>query len=118
MTNYKPKYLKKEKELEEKIKQLDTLVAERGKYQASLSKLRAMDLQIKTRAEALLEMPHASPASSLLSAQILQRRIEKAMCLCQEMIKNLNQSKTFDDSFKEKEILQIKLCVEENDKFQ
>ncbi|XP_025298589.1 nesprin-2 isoform X2 [Canis lupus dingo] len=106
----------KEKELEEKIKQLDTLVAERGKYQASLSKLRAMDLQIKTRAEALLEMPHASPASSLLSAQILQRRIEKAMCLCQEMIKNLNQSKTFDDSFKEKEILQIKLCVEENDK--
>ncbi|XP_077909922.1 nesprin-2 isoform X1 [Halichoerus grypus] len=106
----------KEKELEEKIKQLDTFVAEHGKYQASLSKLRAMDLQIKKRAEAVLGMPHTSPESSLLSAQILKRRIEKAMCLCQEIIEKLNESKAFDDSFKEKEILQIKLYAEENDK--
>lgn len=106
----------KEKELEEKIKQLDIFMAEYGKYQASLNKLRAVDLQIKKRAEAVLGTPPTSPESSLLSAQILKRRIEKAMCLCQEIIKKLNESKTFDDSFKEKEILQIKLYAEENDR--
>ncbi|XP_044087705.1 nesprin-2 isoform X6 [Neovison vison] len=106
----------KEKELEEKIKQLDIFMAEYGKYQASLNKLRAVDLQIKKRAEAVLGTPPTSPESSLLSAQILKRRIEKAMCLCQEIIKKLNESKAFDDSFKEKEILQIKLYAEENDR--
>lgn len=106
----------KEKELEEKIRQLDVFMAEHGKYQASLSQLKAMDLQIKKRAEGVLGVPHPSPESSLLSAHILEWRIEKAMCLCQEIIKKLNESKAFDDSFKEKEILRIKLYAEENDK--
>nr|XP_060475711.1 nesprin-2 [Panthera onca] len=107
--------VEKEKELEEKIKQLADHVADRGRYQASLSKLRAMDLQIKKRAEAVLEMPQTSPESSLLDAQILNRRIEKAMCLCQEILKTLNESKAFDDTFKEKEMPRIKLYAEEND---
>uniref|UniRef100_A0A673TZC2 Spectrin repeat containing nuclear envelope protein 2 n=1 Tax=Suricata suricatta TaxID=37032 RepID=A0A673TZC2_SURSU len=106
----------KEKELEEKIKQLDTFVADHGRYQASLSKLRDMDLQIKKRAEAVLEMVQTSPESSVLDAQILSRRIEKAMGLCQKIIKKLNESNVFDDTFKEKEILRIKLYAEENDK--
>ncbi|XP_025775123.1 nesprin-2 [Puma concolor] len=108
--------VEKEKELEEKIKQLADHVADHGRYQASLSKLRAMDLQIKKRAEAVLEMPQTSPESSLLDAQILNRRIEKAMCLCQEILKKLNESKAFDDTFKEKEMPRIKLYAEENDK--
>lgn len=106
----------KEKELEEKIKQLDTFMVEYGKYQASLSKLRAMDLQIKNRAEAVLKAPNISPESSLLSAQILNQRIEKAMCLYYDIIKTLSENKAFSDSFKEKEILQIKRYAEENDK--
>ncbi|XP_044915977.1 nesprin-2 isoform X3 [Felis catus] len=108
--------VEKEKELEEKIKQLADHVADHGRYQASLSKLRAMDLQIKKRAEAVLEMPQTSPERSLLDAQILNRRIEKAMCLCQEILKKLNESKAFDDTFKEKEMPRIKLYAEENDK--
>ncbi|KAJ8788309.1 hypothetical protein J1605_000365 [Eschrichtius robustus] len=108
--------LEKEKELEEKIKQLDTFVAEYGKYQASLGKLRAMDLQVKKRAEALLTTPNTPPESSLLNAQILNQRIRKVMCLYHEIIKKLSENKDFDDSFKEKEVLQIKLYAEENDK--
>lgn len=106
----------KEKEVEEKIKQLDTFVAEYGKYQASLSKLRRMDLQIKKRAEAVLETPNPSPENSLFSAHILSQRIEKALCFNHEIIKKLSENKAFGDSFKEKEILQLKLYAEENDK--
>uniref|UniRef100_A0A2K5XMG3 Spectrin repeat containing nuclear envelope protein 2 n=1 Tax=Mandrillus leucophaeus TaxID=9568 RepID=A0A2K5XMG3_MANLE len=106
----------KEKELEEKIKQLDTFEEEHGKYQALLSKMRAIDLQIKKMTEVVLKAPDSSPESRLLNAQILSQRIEKAKCLCDEIIKNLNENKVFDDSFKEKEILQIKLNAEENDK--
>lgn len=108
--------LEKEKELEEKIKQLDTFVAEYGKYQASLGKLRAMDLQVKKRTEALLTTPDTPPESSLLNAQILNQRIRKVMCLYHEIIKKLSENKDFDDSFKEKEMLQIKLYAEESDK--
>ncbi|XP_022426107.2 nesprin-2 isoform X3 [Delphinapterus leucas] len=108
--------LEKEKELEEKIKQLDTFVAEYGKYQASLGKLRAMDLQVKKRTEALLTTPNTPPESSLLNAQILNQRIRKVMCLYHEIIKKLSENKDFDDSFKEKEMLQIKLYAEESDK--
>ncbi|XP_057586422.1 nesprin-2 [Hippopotamus amphibius kiboko] len=106
----------KEKELEEKIKQLDTFVAEYGKYQASLGQLRAMDLQIKKRAEALLTTPNTPPESRLLYAQILNQRIGKVMSLYHEIIKKLSENKNFDDSVKEKEMLQIKLYAEENDK--
>uniref|UniRef100_A0A2K6JTW1 Spectrin repeat containing nuclear envelope protein 2 n=1 Tax=Rhinopithecus bieti TaxID=61621 RepID=A0A2K6JTW1_RHIBE len=106
----------KEKELEEKIKQLDTFEEEHGKYQALLSKMRAIDLQIKKMTEVVLKAPDSSPESRLLNAQILSQRIEKAKCLCDEIIKKLNENKVFDDSFKEKEILQIKLNAEENDK--
>ncbi|XP_008061512.1 nesprin-2 [Carlito syrichta] len=107
--------LEKEKELEERIKQLDTFEVELGKYRASLSKMKAMDLQIKKRTEAVRKTPHTSPESSLLSAQILSQRIEKAKHLYDEIIKKLNENKAFDDSFKEKEILQIKLNTEENE---
>ncbi|XP_023373370.1 nesprin-2 isoform X2 [Otolemur garnettii] len=106
----------KEKELEEKIKQLDTFEKEYGKYQASLNKMRVMDLQIKKGAEAVLEAPNTLPESNVLSAQILNQKIEKAKRLYDEIVKNLNENKAFDDSFKEEEILQIKLKVEENDK--
>ncbi|PNI83752.1 SYNE2 isoform 2 [Pan troglodytes] len=106
----------KEKELEEKIKQLDTFEEEHGKYQALLSKMRAIDLQIKKMTEVVLKAPDSSPESRRLNAQILSQRIEKAKCLCDEIIKKLNENKAFDDSFKEKEILQIKLNAEENDK--
>ncbi|XP_008564479.1 PREDICTED: nesprin-2 [Galeopterus variegatus] len=108
--------LEKEKELKEKIKQLDTFVAEYGKYQASLSKMRAMEVQIKKRAEAVLTVPFTASESSLLSVHILNQRIEKVKCLYGEIIKKLRENKAFDDSFKEKEILQIKLNAEENDK--
>ncbi|XP_053529343.1 nesprin-2 isoform X1 [Artibeus jamaicensis] len=108
----------KEKELEEKIKQLDTFMAEYGKHQASLSKLRAMELKIKTEAEAVLKSTDTSPESHLLNAQILNQRIEKAMCLYHEIIKKLSESKAFDNSFKEREIQQIKPYAEENDKLQ
>ncbi|XP_076978529.1 nesprin-2 isoform X1 [Tamandua tetradactyla] len=106
----------KEKQLEEKIKQWDTFVAEHDKYQASLNKVRAVASQIKKDAEAVLKTPNAE--SSLLNAHILNQRIEKAMCLYHEMIKKLSKNKAFDESFKEKEILQIKLYVEENRKLQ
>ncbi|XP_036165466.1 nesprin-2 isoform X3 [Myotis myotis] len=106
----------KERELEGKIKQLDTFMAEYGRYQASLSKLRAMDLQIKERAEAVLKTPPTSPESRLLGAQILNQRIERAMCLYHEVVKKLSENKAFGDSFKEEELLQTKLFAEENDK--
>ncbi|XP_073098376.1 nesprin-2 isoform X4 [Manis javanica] len=106
----------KEKELEEKIKQLDTFMAEHSKYQALLSKLRAMDLHIKERAEGVLKPFSASPDSILFSAHILNQRIEKAMCLNREMLKKLSESEVFDGSFKEEEILQMKLYAEENAK--
>lgn len=106
----------KERELEGKIKQLDTFMAEYGRYQASLSKLRAMGLQIKERAEAVLKTPPTSPESHLLGAQILNQRIERAMCLYHEIVKKLSENKAFDDSFKEEELLQTKLFAEENDK--
>uniref|UniRef100_A0A2K6TJ47 Spectrin repeat containing nuclear envelope protein 2 n=1 Tax=Saimiri boliviensis boliviensis TaxID=39432 RepID=A0A2K6TJ47_SAIBB len=106
----------KEKELEEKVKQLDTFEEEHGKYQALLSEMRAIDLQIKKMTEVVLKAPVSSPESRLLNAQILSQRIEKAKCLCEEIIKKLNDNMVFDDSFKEKEILQIKLNAEENGK--
>ncbi|XP_053457239.1 nesprin-2 isoform X5 [Nycticebus coucang] len=106
----------KEKELEEKIKRLDIVEEEYGKYQASLNKMRVMDLQIKKGAEAVLKAPKTPPESNVLSAQILNQKIEKAKRLYDEIVKNLNENKAFDDSFKEEEILQIKLKVEENDK--
>lgn len=106
----------KERELEGKIKQLDTFMAEYGKYQASLSQLKAMDLQIKKRAEAVLKTPPTSPESRLLGAQILSQRIERAMCLYHEIIKKLSENKAFDDSFREEALLQTKLYAEENDK--
>ncbi|XP_058149276.1 nesprin-2 isoform X2 [Dasypus novemcinctus] len=108
----------KEKELEEKIKQWETFVAEHDRYQASLDKVRTMDSQIKKRAEAVLRTPSTSPETSLLNAQILNQRIEKAQCFYHEMIKKLSENTAFDESFKEKEILQIKLYAEENDKLQ
>ncbi|XP_069343498.1 nesprin-2 isoform X2 [Eulemur rufifrons] len=105
----------KEKELEGKIKQLETFEAEHGKYQASLSKMRVMDLQIKKRAEEVLKAPNTSLESNVLNAQILNQRIKKAKCLYDDILKNLNENKAFDDSFKEEEILQIKQNAEEND---
>ncbi|XP_021103430.1 nesprin-2 isoform X2 [Heterocephalus glaber] len=106
----------KEKELEEKIKQLDVFVAEHGKYQASLNQMRTMDLQIKKKAELVLKSPTPSQESSLLSAQILIEKTEKAKCLYDDIIKKLSENKAFDDSFKEKEIVQLKVAAEENDK--
>lgn len=108
--------LEKERELEEKIKQLNTFVAEYDKYQASLAKLKALDLQIKKRAEPVLTMPNTPPESSLLNAQILNQRIGKAMSLYHEIIKKLSENKDFDDLFKEREIQQLKLHAEENNK--
>ncbi|KAM6171021.1 nesprin-2 [Erethizon dorsatum] len=108
----------KEKELEEKIKQLDVFVAEHGKYQASLSQMRAMDLQIKKKAELVLKSPTPSPESGLLGAQILIEKTEKAKCLYNDIMKKLSENKAFDDSFKEKEIAQLNLAAEENDKLQ
>lgn len=108
--------LEKERELEEKIKQLNTFVAEYDKYQASLAKLKALDLQIKKRAEPVLTMPNTPPESSLLNAQILNQRIGKATSLYHEIIKKLSENKDFDDLFKEREIQQLKLYAEENNK--
>ncbi|XP_006142459.1 nesprin-2 isoform X5 [Tupaia chinensis] len=106
----------KEKDLEEKIKQLDTFMTEYSKYQASLSKMRARDLEMKKRAEAVLNAPDASPESRILEAQLLNQRIEKARRFYDEIIKTLSENKAFDDSFKEKEMLQIKLNMKECDK--
>ncbi|XP_042637078.1 nesprin-2 [Orycteropus afer afer] len=108
--------LEKEKGLEKNIKQLDSFVAEHGKYQAKLSKIRAQDSEIKERAAVVLKSFSTSPESILLSAQILNQKMEKTVCLYHEIIKKLSENKAFDESFKEKEILQIKLYVEENDK--
>ncbi|XP_070325555.1 nesprin-2 isoform X5 [Odocoileus virginianus] len=108
--------LEKEQELEGKIKQLNTFVAEYDKYQASLAKLKALDLQIKKRAEIVLTMPSSPPESSLLKAQILNQRIGKAMSLYHEIIKKLSENKDFDDLFKERELQQLKLYAEENNK--
>ncbi|XP_069888116.1 nesprin-2 isoform X2 [Dipodomys merriami] len=105
----------KEKELEEKMKLLDTFVTEHSKYQALLSKIRAVDLQIKEKAELVLKTSTSSE-SSLLDAQILNQKIEKAKELYDEIIKKLSESEVFDDSFKEKEILHLKLKAKENDK--
>ncbi|XP_055989127.1 nesprin-2 isoform X2 [Sorex fumeus] len=112
-------------ELEEKIKQLDTFVAEHDKYQGSLRKLRAMDLRNRERAEVFLKtlqkVPmdtstrNTSPESSLSDVQILNQRLEKIMCLYQKVIKKLCENKAFDDSLKEKEMLQIKQHIKENE---
>ncbi|KAM6202620.1 nesprin-2 [Rhynchocyon petersi] len=107
---------KRERELEEKIKQLDLFLAEQDKYQASLSKIRAVDSKNKERAEMILKSFSTSPENSSLCAQILNQKIEKVTCLYHEIIEKLNENKAFDESFKEKEILQIELYVEENDK--
>ncbi|XP_017658049.1 nesprin-2 isoform X3 [Nannospalax galili] len=106
----------KERELEEKIKQLHTFVSEHDSYQASLSKMRAVDLQIKKQAELLLKGPHVSPESTLLNAHILSQKIKNARGLYDEMMEKLNENEAFDDSFKEKEMLQLKLNAEGNDK--
>ncbi|XP_060030825.1 nesprin-2 isoform X4 [Erinaceus europaeus] len=108
--------IEKENELEDKIKQLDTFVVEYDKYQASLRKLRTMNLQIKQRTEATLRTLNTSPESSLSNAHVLNQKIEKAMHLNREIIKKLSENKAFDDLFKEKEILQIKQYEEENDR--
>ncbi|XP_073923916.1 nesprin-2 isoform X5 [Castor canadensis] len=107
--------VEKEKDLEEKIKRLNTLMVEHGRYQASLSKVKAMDLQIKKKAELVLKAPSTSPESRLLNAHILTQRIEKAKCVYDEIIKKVSENEAFDDSFKEKEIQQLKLNTEEND---
>uniref|UniRef100_A0A8C5V010 Nesprin-2 n=1 Tax=Microcebus murinus TaxID=30608 RepID=A0A8C5V010_MICMU len=108
----------KEKELEGKIKQLETFEAEHGKYQTSLGKMRAMNLQIKKKAEEVLKASDTSPESNPFNAQILNQRIEKTKYLYDDILKNLNENKAFDDSFKEQEIVQIKQNAEENDKLQ
>ncbi|XP_047397719.1 nesprin-2 isoform X2 [Sciurus carolinensis] len=112
----KTQVVEKEKELEEKIKQLDTFVAEHGTYQALLSKMRDIDLQIKKGAELVQKAPNASPESSMLNVLILNQKIEKAKYLYNEILKKLSENKAFDDSFKEKEIVQLTLNAEENDK--
>ncbi|XP_051003413.1 nesprin-2 [Acomys russatus] len=104
----------RERELEEKIKQLDTFFIEHDRYQALLSKIGAVDLQIKERAEPLLQVPNMSPESTLLNAQILIQKIEKAKCLRDEIMKKLSKSEAFDDSFKESQMVQLKLNAEEN----
>ncbi|XP_048217916.1 nesprin-2 isoform X2 [Perognathus longimembris pacificus] len=105
----------KEKELEEKMKQLNTFVTEHGKYQALLSNIRAVDLQIEEKAEFIFK-PSTSSESNLLDAQVLNQRIQKAKELYDDIIKKLSENEVFDDSFKEKEILHLKLKAKENDK--
>nr|XP_021491241.1 nesprin-2-like [Meriones unguiculatus] len=106
--------LERERELEEKTKQLDAFLKACDTYQASLSKMRALDLQIKERAASLLKAPSTSPESALLNAQILIQKIKKAKCLHDEIIKNLSKNEAFDNSFREREMLQLKLNAEEN----
>ncbi|XP_026635286.1 nesprin-2 isoform X2 [Microtus ochrogaster] len=110
--------LEKEKELEEKIKQLDIFLIARDRYQALLSKIRALDLQIKKRAKSLPKVPNMSAENTLLNAQILIQKIEKAKCLRDELMKKLSKSEAFDDSFKEREMLQLKLNAEDNARLQ
>lgn len=104
----------RQRDLEEKIKQLDTFLIARDRYQALLSKIKAMDLQIKERAKSLLTGPKMSPESTLLHAQLLIQKIEKAKCLRDEVMEKLIKNEAFDDSFKESEMLQLKLTAEEN----
>ncbi|KAM5175710.1 nesprin-2 isoform 1-T2 [Callospermophilus lateralis] len=118
LNQLKTQVFEKENKLEEKIRQLDTFVVEHGKYQALLSKVRDIDLQIKKRAELVQKAPDTSPESNLLNAIILNQKIEKAKCLYNEVLKKLSENKALDDSFKEKEIVQLTLNVEENDKLQ
>ncbi|XP_040598842.1 nesprin-2 isoform X2 [Mesocricetus auratus] len=108
----------RERELELKIKQLDTFLTARDRYQALLSKMRALDLQIKKRAKSLLKVPNKSPKSTLLSAHILIQKIEKAKGLRDEVLKKLSKSEAFGDSFKEREMLQLKLNAEEHARLQ
>lgn len=105
----------KEKELEEQMKQMDEFVTARDTYQESLDKMRAVDLHIGKRAEALLNAPGASPESCLLQAQILDQRLEKTKCSYDGLMKQLTESEAFDDSFKEKEIAHIMQKAEEKD---
>lgn len=102
-------------ELEEKIKQLDTSVAEHDKYQVSLGKIRTMDLQNRQRAEVLLETPSSTESNLYEDGLILNQRLEKVISLYQKIIKKVCENKAFEDSFKEKETLQIKQYIRENE---
>ena len=75
-----------------------------------------MDLQVQKRAEAVLTTPSTPLERNLLNAHILNLKIGKVMCSYHEIIKKLSENKAFDDSFKERELLQIKLYAGENDK--
>ncbi|XP_076778100.1 nesprin-2 isoform X4 [Arvicanthis niloticus] len=110
--------LEREREVEEKIKQLDTFLIARDRYQASLSKIRAVDLQIKKGAESLLKVPDLSPESTLLNAHTLIQKIEKSKRLHGEIIRKLSKNGAFDDSFKESEMRQLELNAEENSRLQ
>ncbi|XP_038193388.1 nesprin-2 isoform X4 [Arvicola amphibius] len=110
--------LERERELEEKIKQLDIFLIASDRYQALLGKIRAMDLQIKKRAKSLPKAPNMSPESTLLNAQILIQKIEKAKQLRDELMKKLSRSEAFDDSFKESKMLQLKVNAEDNARLQ
>ncbi|XP_029396520.1 nesprin-2 isoform X4 [Mus pahari] len=110
--------LEREREIEEKIKQLDTFLIARDRHQASISKIRDVDLQIKKGAESLLKVPSTSPESTLLNAQTLIRKIERSKRLHDEMIRELSENEAFDISFKESEMQQLKLNAEENSRLQ
>ncbi|XP_074146434.1 nesprin-2 isoform X1 [Sminthopsis crassicaudata] len=101
--------------LEEKTKQLERVVAENEKIQTSLNGLKMVTLQIKKEIDEIVNDPNFSPENSLLSAQILSQKVEKATYLCQETINMLNANEILKESFKQ-EISQIKLLAEENDK--
>uniref|UniRef100_A0A4X2LQP5 Nesprin-2 n=1 Tax=Vombatus ursinus TaxID=29139 RepID=A0A4X2LQP5_VOMUR len=107
--------LKIKTELQEKAEQLERVVAENERLQTSLNELKMITLQIKKETAEIVNDPNFPPESSLLSAQILSQRVEKATHLCQETIDLLNANETFKESFKQK-IPQIKLLEEENDK--
>ncbi|XP_031211612.1 nesprin-2 isoform X2 [Mastomys coucha] len=110
--------LEREREVEEKIKQLDTFLIARDRYQASLSKIRAVDLQIKKEAESLLRASSMSPESTLLNAHTLIRKIEKSKRWHGEIIRKLSKNEAFDDSFKESEMRQLELNAQENSRLQ
>lgn len=82
--------LKKERELEEKIKQLNTFVAEYDKYQASLAKLKALIYNQK-RAEPVLTMPNTPPEQSAQCSNFNQRELGKPRSLYHEIIKKLRK---------------------------
>ncbi|XP_063118254.1 nesprin-2 isoform X7 [Rattus norvegicus] len=108
----------RERELEERVRQLDTWLIARDRYQALLSKVRAVDLQIKKGAESLQKTPSTSPENTLLKAQTLIQKIEKSKRLHGEIIRKLSNNEAFDDSFKESEMPQLKLSAEENSRLQ